>query len=78
MKKFLELTPIWSLSNFLEPWKDTPAGKRAIIIVPVIKRRKKSMYGVHNHIHSGMICSRSISHVSVLDLNMRNYLDMGS
>lgn len=36
------------------------------------------MYGVHNHIHSGMICSRSIGHVSVLNLNMRNYLDMES
>ena len=35
------------------------------------------MYGVHNHIHSGMICSRSISQVSVLNLNMRKYLDMG-
>jgi hypothetical protein len=36
------------------------------------------MYGVHNKLHSGMICSRSIGHVSVLNLNMRNYLDMGT
>lgn len=63
-------------SQNLESWKQS-AGKQPSVIVPVIKRRKNPVQGVHNQLHSGMICSRSISHVSVLNLNIKKIMEQG-
>ena len=52
--------------------------RKGTVWIPVIKRRKKTVQGVDNQLHSGIVCSCSICHVSVLNLELTKQLDKGN
>lgn len=52
--------------------------RKGTVWIPVIKRRKKTVQGVDNQLHSGIVCSCSIGHVSVLNLELTKQLEKGN